>query len=167
MMWQHQFKTRYVDGSSTSEVTPVTIQYIQPVHHGHIKVTLTFLVFYVNRPSHSWNEFISNFDIESSRSWSCVCSKGHGHMVGQISNWFASFSFHINQINNSWKQLFWYLNLKSKVKVIDEIKSQGQMIHPVYNRCTSCLFHFNRTNHSWDWPIECLTLKKKHIRFKN
>ena len=28
-------KTRYVDGTPTSEVTPVTIRYIRPPHHGH------------------------------------------------------------------------------------------------------------------------------------
>ena len=28
-------KTRYVDGTPTSEVTPVTIQYTHPSHHGH------------------------------------------------------------------------------------------------------------------------------------
>ena len=27
--------TRYVDGTSTSEVTPVTIRHIRPPHHGH------------------------------------------------------------------------------------------------------------------------------------
>ena len=26
---------RYVDGTATSEVTPVTIQYIHPPHHGY------------------------------------------------------------------------------------------------------------------------------------
>ena len=29
------FKTRYVDGTPTSEVTPVTIRYIHPPHHGY------------------------------------------------------------------------------------------------------------------------------------
>ena len=28
-------QTRYVDGTPTSEVTPVTIRYIRPPHHGH------------------------------------------------------------------------------------------------------------------------------------
>ena len=28
-------KTRYVDGTPTSEVTPATIRYIRPRHHGH------------------------------------------------------------------------------------------------------------------------------------
>ena len=27
--------TRYVDGTPTSEVTPVTIQYLHPTHHGY------------------------------------------------------------------------------------------------------------------------------------
>ena len=29
------YETRYVDGTPTSEVTPVTIRYIHPPHHGH------------------------------------------------------------------------------------------------------------------------------------
>ena len=33
-------KTKYVDGTPTSEVTPVTIRYIHPPHHGHPKVTV-------------------------------------------------------------------------------------------------------------------------------
>ena len=31
----HLCKTRYVDGTPTSEVTPFTILYIRPPHHGH------------------------------------------------------------------------------------------------------------------------------------
>ena len=31
----NNYKTRYVDGPLTSEVIPVTIQYIHPPHHGH------------------------------------------------------------------------------------------------------------------------------------
>ena len=35
MMCETVFKTRYVNGTPTSEVTTVTIQYIRPPHHGH------------------------------------------------------------------------------------------------------------------------------------
>ena len=64
--------TRYVDGTSTSEVTPVTIRYIHPPHHGYPKVTvmvmndrLTALSFHVNQRlhPHSSNKAISNFDL--------------------------------------------------------------------------------------------------------
>ena len=64
--------TRYVDGTPTSEVTPVTIRYIHPPHHGYPWVTvmvmndrLTALSFRVNqRPHHhSSNKAISNFDL--------------------------------------------------------------------------------------------------------
>ena len=32
---ENPIPTRYVDGTPTSEVTPVTIRYIRPPHHGH------------------------------------------------------------------------------------------------------------------------------------
>ena len=76
-------KTRYVDGTPTSEVTPVTIWYIHPPHHGHTKVSimvmnrwLTFPSFHVNQASHSWDNAISNSDLETWRSRSWVWSKG-------------------------------------------------------------------------------------------
>ena len=64
-------ETRYVDGTPTSEVTPVTIRYIHPTHHGYPKVTimvmndrLTSLSFHVNRRlrPYSSNQAISNID---------------------------------------------------------------------------------------------------------
>ena len=70
--------TRCVYGTLTSEVTPVTVRYIHPPHHGYPKRLvmvmndhLTSLSFHVNQPSHSWNKDISKFDLETwrSRSW--------------------------------------------------------------------------------------------------
>ena len=50
------FQTRYVDGKPTSEITPVTIQYIHPPHHGYPQVMvmvmndgLMSLSFHVNQ----------------------------------------------------------------------------------------------------------------------
>ena len=69
--------TRFVNHTPTSEVTSVTICYVQPPHHVHTKVSVMFmngrhasLWFHVNRPFHSWNKVM------------CVV-KGHGHTVGQ------------------------------------------------------------------------------------
>ena len=78
-------KTRYVDGTPTSEVTPVTILYIRPP----TMVTLVNIMvingwfpsfsFHVNQPSHSWDKAISDSDLEistpRSRSRSWVWSK--------------------------------------------------------------------------------------------
>ena len=74
---------RYVDGTPTSEVTPVTIWYIHPPHHGHTNVNimvmngwLTSLSFHVSQPHHSWDKAISNSDLETWRSRSWVWSMG-------------------------------------------------------------------------------------------
>ena len=70
-------KTRYVDGTPMSEVTPVTIRYVHhPCHgHGH-ELSTPSLSFHVNQPSHSSNKAISNFDLETTRSRSWLWSKG-------------------------------------------------------------------------------------------
>ena len=47
--------------------------------------------------------------------------KGQGHTVGQVSYQFASFSFHINQTNNSLDTAILKFNLEtSKVKIMRE-----------------------------------------------
>ena len=77
--------------------------------------------------------------------------KGQGQTVGPVSYWFAWFSFHISQTNNSWDTTISKFDLQtSKVKVMSEVKGQGHILYPVSNRCTYFLFHINRTNHSWD-----------------
>ena len=65
---------RYADGTLTSVVTLVIIRYIHPTKHGH-------------------TQFKHMVVIDQLR--------GHGHIVSRVSNWFASFSFYINQNNNS------------------------------------------------------------------
>ena len=77
--------------------------------------------------------------------------KGKCHTVGPVSYQLTSFSFHINQTNNSWDTAILKLDLESsKVKVMSEVKGQGHILYPAWNRCTSFSFHINRTNHSWD-----------------
>ena len=75
--------------------------------------------------------------------------KGQSHMVSPVSYQFASFSFHINQTNNSWNTAIWNLSLKqsrsrswvrSKVKVTYNIPS----IQPM-----QCLF----VSHQSDQPF--------------
>ena len=88
---------------------------------------LASLLFHVNqRPSNSSNKTISNFDLETSRSRSWVRSEDH--TVSPVSDWFAFFLFHINQITIPGIQLFWNLTLKkSKVKVMCQVKGQGHV----------------------------------------
>ena len=113
--------------------SPQSLSGTSPPHHGYPKIMvavmndqLTTLSFDVDKSSHSRNKAISNFDLETSRSRSWVWSKEQGHTVSAVSNWFAFFSFHINQITLPEIQLFWNLTLKtlrsrswvrSKVKV--------------------------------------------------
>ena len=115
------FEIRYVDGTPTSEVTPDTIRYIHPPHHGYPKIRvlvmndrLTSLSFHINQPSHSWNTAFSNFALETATS----AVKGQSHKVDpestrSSSTWFAFFSFHIDQITIPGIQLFRNLTLKN------------------------------------------------------
>ena len=77
--------------------------------------------------------------------------KEQGYTAGPVSYQLTSFSFHINQTNNSWDTAISKFDLEtSKVKVISEVKGQGHILYPVSNRYTSFSFHINPTNHSWD-----------------
>ena len=93
---------RYVDGTPTSEVTPVTICYIHPPHHGCpyvmvmvINDRLASLSFHANQPSQSSNKAISNFELQG-------VDKDLGHIAHPVSNRCTSFWFHINWTKHSW-----------------------------------------------------------------
>ena len=124
--------TRYVDGTPTSEVTPVTIRYIRPplmVTHVNIMVMNGWLAsfsFIVNRLPHSWDKAISDSDLETPRSRSWVWSMGKVIQMAQYH--INSLPFHLTSIRPTILQieLFWNLTLKhprsrswgrSKVKV--------------------------------------------------
>ena len=144
----------YVDGTPTSEVTPVTIRYIRPPHNSHTSqyhchewMTHTlFVPCQLAVPFLRWGYF---------RLWPWNSKvklmgvvKGQSYTVGPVS---YSFSFHINQTNNSWDTAISKFDLEtSKVKVMSDVKGQGHISSPVSNQCTSFTFHINRTNHSWD-----------------
>ena len=73
------------------------------------------------------------------------------HIVILITNWFASFSFHINETNNSWDRAISKFDLaKPKFKVLGEVKGQGHIVEPESNLCNSFLFHVPR---QWDKPF--------------
>ena len=125
--------TSYVDGTPTSEVTPVTIRYICPPHYGHTSLY----------HGHEWMTHILFVPCQSAipflrysyfRLWPWIFNsrvnvmgvvKGQGHTIGPVSYQFTSFSFHINQTNNSWDRAIskFYL-ATSKVKVMSEVKGQ-------------------------------------------
>ena len=136
----------------TSEVTLFTTRYIHPPHYGCTKVSMvvmngqfTSLSFHVNRPSHSWDEAISNCHLETSRSRSWMWSKGK-----------------VTSIRPTiWDTAILICDLeKSMVKVMSEVKGQGHILYPVSNRCTSFLIHLNRT---WIRPIILEIYGQKNI----
>ena len=89
--------------------------------------------------------------------------KGQDHTVSLVSNWFASFLFHINQISIPEIQLFWNLTLN--------IKGQGHgWGQRSRSQSSSSIqqMHLLFVSHQSDQPFlryvqECLTLRK-HIR---
>ena len=110
------FQTKYVDGTQTSEVTPVTIRYIHPPHHGHthchewsthihflhiphipeMSLFQTLTLTRIQLPS------ILKFDLQTSQVKVMGEIKCEGHIIQPVSNSCTSFSFHINWTNNSW-----------------------------------------------------------------
>ena len=74
--------TRYVNGTPTSKVTPVTIRYIRPPYHGHIN----------QYHGHEWMTHMTHMSEVN----------GQGHILYPVSNRCTSFSFLINQTNHSW-----------------------------------------------------------------
>ena len=97
-------------------------------------------------------------------------SSGRDHMPKKknvsVSYQLTSFSFHINQTNNSWDRAISKFDLEaSKVKVMSEVKGQGHISYPVSNRCISFSFHINPTNHSWDMAKIVFDLEKIHPKF--
>ena len=87
--------------------------------------------------------------------------KGQGHTISPVSYQLTSFSFHINQTNNSGDRAISKFDLEtSKVKVMSEDKGQGHILYPESNQCTSFSFHINRTNHSWDMAKIVFDLEK-------
>ena len=129
---------------------------------------LTCFSFHANRPSHSWDKAISDFDLEistltpGSRSW--VWSKGK--VIQSVIQLAHFILFHINHTNNSWDRAISTFDLEtSKVKVMSEVKVQGHILYPASNRYTSFSFHINRTNHSWEVAKIVFDLEKTHPNF--
>ena len=92
--------------------------------------------------------------------------KGQGHTIGPVSYQLTSFSFNINQTNNSGdRAISKYDLLTSKVKVMSEVKGKGHILYPVSNQCTSFSFHINRTNHSWDMAKIVFDFEKTYPKF--
>ena len=112
--------TRYVDGTQTFEVTPVIIRYIRPPHHGHTSQYCIMVMngwlgsfsFHVNRPPHSWDEAISDSDLETPRSRSWVWSKGK--VIQSAQYHINSLPFHFTSIRATIPEIELFRNLTLK-----------------------------------------------------
>ena len=93
--------------------------------------------------------------------------KGKGHIVCPVSNWFASFLFHINQTNNSWDRAiskFDHENSRSRLSVKSKVKVTQLTQYPTNAELFS--FHVHRTNYSWDMAKRVFDLEKHIWNFK-
>ena len=92
--------------------------------------------------------------------------KGQCHTICPVSYYLTSFSFHINQTNNSRDRAISKFDFEtSKVKVMSEVKGQGHILYLVSTQCTSFIFPINRINHSWDMAKIVFDLEKTHPKF--
>ena len=90
--------------------------------------------------------------------------KGQHHTIGPVSYQLISFSFHINQTNNSW-ELLRNLTLKHP-KSRSWVKSKVKVTYCTKHPTDAIPFRFTSIGPTIPetWPKVCLTLKK-HIRF--
>ena len=90
--------------------------------------------------------------------------KGQDHTVSPVSNWFAFFLFHINQLTIPQIQLFWNLTLKNQ-RSRSWVRSKLKVTWFTQYPADAPPFRFTSIGPTIPeiCPIECLTLKK-HIR---
>ena len=100
-------------------------------------------------------------------------SQGHGcdqkanHIVSPVSYWLASFSFHINQTNNSWDTAISKFDLEiSKVKVMSEAKRSRSHIVPSIQPMHFLFVSHQLDNHSWDMAKTVFDLEETHPKLK-
>ena len=124
---------------------------------------LTYFSFHVNRPYHSWDKAISDFDLETSTPGSRSWVRSKGKVIQSAQYHINSFHFHFTSIRPtiiSW-ELFRNLTLKhprSRSWVRSKVKVTYCTQHP-----TDALpFRFTSIGPTIPeiWPKVCLTLKK-------
>ena len=105
---------------------------------------ITYFLFHIVQPCHSWNTAIQKFHLENprSRSWPMWL---HGHIWG-VQSVSVGFSFCGNQT------IFGKFNIwpwKLKVKVMTKVKSDGHIWGLEFNRYVCFQFCGNRTIFGW------------------
>ena len=166
-------KTRYVDGTLTSEVTPVTIQYIRPPNHGHtsqysiimlMNGRLASFLFIVNRPPYSWDKAISDSNLETPRSRSWVWSKGKVIQSAQYR--INSLPFRFTSIRPTIPEIELFRNLTLKLpRSRSWVRSKVKVTYCTQYPSNALHFRFTSIGPTIPeiWPKLCLTLKK-HIQ---
>ena len=163
--------TRYVDSTPTSEVTPVTIRYIRPSHHGHTSQYhghewMTHILFTVNRPPHFWDRAISDSDLETQRSRSWVWSKGK--VIQSAQYHINSLPFHLTSIRPTIPEIELFRNLTLKhPRSRSWVRSKVNVTYFTQYPTNALPFCFTsiRPTIPEIWPKECLTLKKHILNF--
>ena len=143
--------TRYVYSTPRSEVTPVTIQYIRPPHHGHTSQ-------YHGRP-HSWDKAISDSDLETPWVWS------KGKVIQSAQYHINSLPFHFTSIRPTIPEVELFRNLtlkhpRSRSWVRSKVKVTQFTQYPT-NALPFC-FTSIRPTIPEIWPKQ-FDLDKKHI----
>ena len=93
--------------------------------------------------------------------------KGNVIQSAQYHDQPTSFSFHINQTNNSWETVISKFDFEtSKVKVMSEVKGQGHILYPCSIEPMHFLFASHQSvQHSWDMAKMVFDLEKTHPKF--
>ena len=125
---------------------------------------LTSLSFHVNRPSHSWYNFFSKFDLENPRSsswkrWTLKVTTWVQHSIDSHPVRSKSIGHPIHKM-----RLFKIWPWKSKAKDMGEGKVESHNIGPTFYRLTSLSSHVNRPSHSWDATFSKLDLENPRSR---
>ena len=111
-------KTRYVDGTPTSEVTrslsgtSAHPTMVTQVNSMVMNGWLTSFSFIANRPPHSWDKAISDSDLETPRSRSWVWSKGKAIQSAQYH--INSLPIHLTSIRPAIPEIELFRNLTLK-----------------------------------------------------
>ena len=132
-------------------------------HH----IQLTSLSFQVSRPSHSWVTAISIFYPENPKSmlwkrWPLKVTTWVQHSIDSHPFHSMSISHPVPEI-----RLFQNLTLKSKVKVMGEVKVESHKVGVTSYRLTSLSFHVNRPFHSWDTAFSNFDLANPRSRLND
>ena len=126
-------KTRYVDGTPTSEVTipvhppPMVTQVNIMVMNGWLT---SFLFHVINQPPHSWDKAISNSDLETPRSRSWVWAKGK--VIQSAQYHIDSLPFHFTSIRPTIPEIELFQNLTLKYSRSRSMSHIVPSIQPMY-----------------------------------